>query len=69
MIFISIKLDKHIGICTRSKLSASDNMNMVGRHSSWKVKVNVMNRHIIQHSYHLYRGNKSQVLTVFNFKE
>lgn len=69
MIFISIKLDEHIGICTRSKLSASDHMDMVGRHSSWKVKVNVMNRHIIQYSYHLYSGNKSQALTVLNFKE
>lgn len=69
MIFISIKLDEHIGICTRSKLSAIDHMDMVGRHSSWKVKVNVMNRHIIQYSYHLYSGNKSQELTVLNFKE
>lgn len=40
MVLISVKLDKHIGIRARSKLCAGDHMDMVGRHSSWKVKVN-----------------------------
>lgn len=50
MVLISVKLDKHIGIRARSKLCAGDHMDMVGRHSSWKVKVKIINRYKIQHS-------------------
>lgn len=50
MVLISVKLDKHIGIRARSKLCAGDHMDMVGRHSSWKVKVKIINRYKIQDS-------------------
>lgn len=47
MVFIFVKFYKYIGIRVRFKFCVGDYMDMVGRYSSWKVKVKIINRYKI----------------------